>query len=338
MVDSDRNRIQTACLVVLAAGTIAAGLYLLRGVLIPFVLAVFLMYCLDPVIHLLVRRLRLPWLVAFVATVLLCIGVVLVCGVMVTAAIQDMAKHVWDYQSALERFVKTAIESLPLKRAGIDQTTLEADLSKLVRSGATGLLGQTLLGAMSVTTNATLIFVFTSFMLAGRSRLVRGKTDVWFEIERRAQRYILSLFLLSVVTGALVGASLALLGVPFAWMFGFLAFALNFIPNIGAIVATLLPIPLVLLDPTLSVSVKIMVILVPAAIQGMLGYVVQPRLMGKSLNLNPVAILLALVLFGQMWGIPGMFLATPILAVIKILLDHSDYMRPLGGMLSDPEK
>ena len=61
-------------------------------------------------------------------------------------------------------------------------------------------------------------------------------------------------------------------------------------------------------------------IVVPSLIQVLLGYVVQPRIMGKSLNLNPVAILLALVLFGQMWGIPGMFLATPDLPPLQPLL------------------
>ena len=75
-----------------------------------------------------------------------------------------------------------------------------------------------------------------------------------------------------------------ILGVPFAWMFGMLAFLLNFIPNIGSFIATVLPIPVVILNPELSLTVKVLSIVIPTIIQFSIGNLLQPKMMGESLD------------------------------------------------------
>ena len=148
------------------------------------------------------------------------------------------------------------------------------------------------------------------------------------------------MFVVSAMTGILVGTALGLLGIEMALAFGFMAFLLNFIPNIGSIIATLLPLPIVLLTPGISTTTIVLAIALPAAIQGVIGNVVQPRLMSKSLDLHPVAVLLALIVWGKLWGIVGMFLATPLTAVIKILLEKSELTAGaavlLAGRLGEP--
>ena len=131
-----------------------------------------------------------------------------------------------------------------------------------------------------------------------------------------------------------MGLTLLILDVPLAMVFGLLAFLLNFIPNIGSAIATLLPLPVVLVDPQVSALSAILALAIPGAIQGVMGNVVEPRMMGDSLDLHPVAILMSLIFWGMLWGVIGMLLATPITAVLKIFLERFDGSRPLAELMA----
>ncbi len=120
----------------------------------------------------------------------------------------------------------------------------------------------------------------------------------------------------------------------FAWVFALLAFFLNFIPSVGAIVASLLPLPVILLSPDLSIAVRVLAIVLPAIIHFVIGSFVQPKMQGSALDLHPVVIVLALIFFGMIWGVMGAFLATPITAVVRIILGRIPFTRPLAEMLA----
>jgi AI-2 transport protein TqsA len=125
-----------------------------------------------------------------------------------------------------------------------------------------------------------------------------------------------------------------LFGVPMAFTFGVMAFLLNFVPNVGPLVASLLPIPLIVLDPDGSILWMISTICVISGIQLISGNLVEPKIMGNSSDLHPVTILLALMFWGMMWGIIGMFLATPITAAVKIVLERIEQTRPLANLMA----
>jgi AI-2 transport protein TqsA len=146
--------------------------------------------------------------------------------------------------------------------------------------------------------------------------------------------FIVTKTLISAVTGVLVGVTLELLGVELALAFGFFAFLLNFIPTLGSLISTLLPLPVVLMNPELSTTGAILAIAVPGAIHFAIGNLVEPLVMGDSLELHPVALLLSLMIWGAIWGIVGMLLAAPITAVLKILSERIEPTRPLGRMLA----
>ena len=102
----------------------------------------------------------------------------------------------------------------------------------------------------------------------------------------------------------LVGTVLAVLGIDLALVFGLFAFLLNFIPSVGSLIATLLPLPIVLMSPDVSVLVAVLAIGVPGGIQFTIGNVLEPKIMGDALDLHPVAILMALILWGMLWAFP----------------------------------
>jgi AI-2 transport protein TqsA len=153
------------------------------------------------------------------------------------------------------------------------------------------------------------------------------------EIETAVRRYIVTKFAISAVTGMIVWLILDLLGLRMAFVFGLLTFLLNFIPSIGSVVATLLPIPLAVAQFGGNIWPIIGVVAIPGAIQLVIGNAIEPKLLGRGLELHPVTILLALAFWGLLWGYMGMVLAVPMTAIIRIILIRFQTTRAIGDLL-----
>ncbi len=126
---------------------------------------------------------------------------------------------------------------------------------------------------------------------------------------------------------------LALFGLDLALVFGVMAFLLNFIPNVGSIIATLLPLPLAIVQFD-STGMIVGIVVVPGLVQMFIGSGLEPKLMGEGLQLHPVTILLALVFWGLLWGVVGMLLAAPMTAVLRLILERFEMTRPVAGLLA----
>jgi len=128
-----------------------------------------------------------------------------------------------------------------------------------------------------------------------------------------------------------------LFGLDFAILFGLLTFILNYIPNIGSFIATVFPVFIAIFQfETIWPAVWILVILV--LIQQIMGAVVEPRLMGKGLDLSPLVILFFLFFWGWLWGIPGMILAVPIAAIVKIVTSNIPELDFIAVFMSKGKK
>lgn len=152
-------------------------------------------------------------------------------------------------------------------------------------------------------------------------------------ITKDTQTYLGIKTLLSLATATASWLIMKWVGLDFAEFWALLIFFLNYIPNIGAIVATAFPAALALIQfqswwPFLVVTSGII------AIQFIVGNILEPRLLGKSLNLSPLVILFALGLWGAIWGILGMFLSVPITVMMMIVFAHFDTTRPIAVLLS----
>lgn len=158
-------------------------------------------------------------------------------------------------------------------------------------------------------------------------------TGLLADIDTKIKNYILVKTGVSVVTGTLVALILHLLGVELAFVFGLLAVLLNFIPNVGSILATFLPLPVVLVDPTISTPEAVLAIVLPGIMQFMIGNILEPKLLGDSLNLSPVVILFSLTVWTALWGGVGALLAVPITSIIQILCEQLDFTKPIAALL-----
>ena len=325
------RHIQTVCLLALTAIAIGSALYLLRPVLIPFVLAVFLVYAISPAIDAQTRHMGIGRTIAVINTILLGCIVLVLFWLLAWTSVSQMSVNAPVYEKQFYGLLDYAAEELPLEHFGVDPDEISSVL-KLPRDSARSIATKLVSAIMSVLSNGLLVVIFMIFILAGSA--VSPPGGLRAEIEARIKRYALTKVLVSGTTGILVGAVLAILGVDFAFVFGVLAFLLNFIPSIGSVISTLLPLPVIVLSPELGLLAKVLAILIPGVIQFAVGNLIEPKIMGESLDLHPVVILLGLIFFGMIWGIVGMFLATPIVAVIKIVLERIEFTGPVARLLS----
>lgn len=331
-----RERLKVACLLFIASAIFLAIAYVTRDIVVPFVIAVFLNYAISPAVRRLQNSLRIPRLLSTLLTVgsaLVLSGfIVFLSVVSLSGAFHSLEQYhhriielFYDVVHLLNRWL------LPVQ-VTIDSDMLAGSLRKLpflawarsLSSGVLGFFGQTILVAL-----------FFVFLVAG-TRLKRSSADrpgtMAHALNDRIARYLGVKFLTSLLTGVMVGLVLLALRIDLAILFGLLTFLLNFIPSIGSVAATLLPLPVAFLQYGTDWQLWL-ALAIPGAIQFTIGNLIEPRIMGESLGLHPVVVLLALLLWGFLWGIPGMLLAVPITAVLKLLFERDEITAPLARLL-----
>lgn len=157
-------------------------------------------------------------------------------------------------------------------------------------------------------------------------------------IARGIQRYLGVKTVISLATSVLCYSVLVALSIPFAVLWGLLTFFLNFIPTFGSIIAGIFPTVTALavggIDGTPSVEKALTITGCYMAINMVLGYYVEPRVLGRELNLSPLVIVLSVVVWAGLWGIPGAFLSVPMTAALQIVLANTETTRPIAVLLS----
>ncbi len=315
-------------LAILAVVVLAVALNLAQGVMIPFVLAIFVSTTVSPLVDFQVIRWGFPQWLAVTLTMVSVLVLLAVLGLILILAVQTVMAAADDYNEDFAGLTERSLSQLRQWRIEIDQQTLGERFRTRLVEWAKAAVGM----ATGLLSNGALVLIFVAFLLAGRDpHLIRS--GIYAEIESKVRSYIGTKFVLSTVTGLLVWVILALFGLPMAGLFGLLAFLLNFIPSIGSIIATLLPLPVAIAQPWSPWQI-VAVVALPGAVQMTIGNVIEPKLMGKGLNLHPVVILLALTFWGLVWGVVGMVLAVPITATIRIVMMRFVTTRPIGNLLA----
>lgn len=161
-------------------------------------------------------------------------------------------------------------------------------------------------------------------------------SDTFNEITKQIQRYIIAKIGVNLAAGIVVGIVAYLFGLDFPVILGLFTFLFNFIPTIGSAIALILPVLLSLIQFD-SIGSTIAVAIVIGIIQTLFFNVVEPMVIGKRLNLNPLLILIALLIWGYIWGIIGMLLAIPLTAIVKIIISNSKSknLRFLNDLMSE---
>lgn len=189
------------------------------------------------------------------------------------------------------------------------------------------------LGIVQALEYVFIIFLFVLYMLFEDSDIKKEEdsfnnsyataVDLRRLVDQQIQRYIVIKTLISLAVGVAVYIVLGpMLEIKMAHVFAVITFFANFIPNFGAMLATAVPIPMVILDENQTTVSRILAIALPVLIHSIVGNVIEPKVFGDTMELHPVVVLISLSFWYMVWGIPGAILSVPITAVMRIILLH----------------
>lgn len=164
-----------------------------------------------------------------------------------------------------------------------------------------------------------LVLLFTLYLLQdpkGLSQLL-----IHEQIDRQLRRYVALKTLVCLAVGLFSGFVFSLVAPPLAFLVGLLTFVANYIPFLG-LVATILPMPLLLLDPSMSGGARAFAFLLPLAAHMVVANYIEPKVFGRTMELHPVVVLLSLAFWGALWGVMGCLLAIPLTIALRIVFAH----------------
>ncbi len=345
--------IRSFALSVLMILALGAMFYVARAVLLPILLALLLSFLLSPMVRKL-ARLGIPE-AAGAALLLIAIVSLLVFGVYqlwvpATQWVQRLPSSISQIEAKI-RPVKQSVKEINEATKQVEKvTTMKKEAApstvkvEVQRPSLIGVaLNQTLnllatVGAMTILLYFLLasgdLFLLKLVRILPRFEDKKLAVTIVHAVRHDISHYLLTITLINAGLGAAVGVAMFGLGMPNPWLWGVMAAVFNFIPYLGAVASGgILTIVALLTFDTLGQAM-----LVPGVflgLTGLEGFLVTPTIVGRRLTLNPVAIFIWLAFWGWLWGVPGMLLAVPLLAALKIVCDHITPLNAVGEFLGD---
>jgi len=331
---ASRAIIITAALVIIVAGMKQAA-----PLLVPFLLAIFIAVISFP----LMSQLQKSGLSRGLSLTLVMLLVVLIgfgLTVLIGSTLTDFSRTLPDYQSRISAEWGQAIQWL--NDHGISAAENLKGLAD--PAAAMGLISSILKGFGNVLTFSFLIILTVIFILmeaAGltpKVLLMSDQEDAQPANNNFSQVFVVKLrnymsmkTIISMITGLIVAIAMWLIGLDYPVLWGVLAFMLNFVPNIGSIIAAVPAVMLALVQ--LGVSSALLVTAVYVAVNVLIGSVIEPRYMGKGLGLSTLVVFVSLVFWGWVLGPVGMLLSVPLTITVKLALDSEPETQWLGHLL-----
>ena len=321
----------TACCIIVIAGMKSA-----ESILVPFLLSLFIaVICSPPLLWL--KKKGIPngiALLIIISTVILMAAVI---GIIVGSAVGGFREDLPEYQARLTDISNSLF--LKLGELGIP-IEIEQLRGLFNPSVAFSLVGNTLASFGNLMTNAFLILLTVIFILAeevgftDKLGLNKKSSKSLAAIEKftyGVHQYVAIKTLVSLLTGGLILVWLWMLGVDYFVLWGLMAFLLNFIPTLGSILAAVpaVLLALVQLGPSDALLTAIGFVVVNVVV----GNVIEPRVMGKGLNLSALVVFLSLVFWGWVLGPVGMLLSIPLTMTVKIALESFDDTNWIANIL-----
>ena len=333
---------------VIAAAIILLFLYYAAGVVITLLFSILLAYFLDPAVEFL-ERLRLPRTLGAMVMVLVLSAVLAAVGYGLWNRVADFAADWPKYSSQLQRVAATVQGKIQGIEGQVSQIAPTEGAPAVTSRGPSVFQPLILRGIgslyalfLEVTFMPFLIF----FMLAEKRQVWHGTLQL-FPVSRRTQiketledvRDVLRDYLagMTVVTLLVIAASSLFfwaLGMEFPILTGIVSGLLNIVPYIGAVLAWL-PAFLIALTKWSSFGQFAFIAAVLITIHLLALNLVAPKLVGRRVRLNAVAITVSLLFWGWVWGGMGLVLAIPITATLRVICDHTESWKPIGKWLSD---
>ena len=327
------NLVSIASVVIILAAARAA-----QQIVVPFLLAVFIsIIAAAPAAWL--RKKHVPAGVAIAIVIVMMIGLFIGTSLILATSVESFSQTLPTYLDSLKGSTEKLIQGL--NNVGIDVP--EEGFSNVFDPGAAMRLANSIISSLSQLLSHTFLIIITvifmmleSSVFSEKISLIRHNTATTLAnitgFLDSTQRYMAIKALTSLITGICISISMALVGLDYAVLWGFLAFLLNFIPNIGSIIAAVPAVLLALLQ--LGIGSAIAVAAIFLAVNMLIGNVIEPRVMGRGVGLSSLVVFLSLVFWGWLFGPVGMLLSVPLTMLVKFATEVNEDTRWVAILLS----
>lgn len=350
--------VKLASICVIIASVIALLIFA-KGLLLPFVIALLVWYIINAladrlgefrlICHFLPKWGHLMLSAAIITFILLVIG-----GLIAENA-REMTASIPRYQENVgqlyEKFVDPPLDwvtrRFDLREGQLQDRINEAFSSAESGAALTSLITGVISTLSGIAANGFLIVIYVIFLLLEQAFFPKkvaalfpednklGKfQDVMVRINESIHAYFTVKLTVSVLTAVASYIVMLLVGLDFAIFWAFLIFLLNFIPNIGSLVATTFPAVIAVLQFE-TLGPFFVILIGVGTIQVIVGNFVEPKMMGSSLNISSLVVIIALTVWGAIWGVAGMILCVPITVIMMIILAQFPTTRPIAILLSE---
>jgi AI-2 transport protein TqsA len=317
---------------------VVAGMKAAESIVIPFLLSLFLAIISAPAMFWLKEK-GFPTVIAIIIVMLTIAGAGVLISVFIGSSVASFTKDIPKYQQSMQEQFSGLFSWLDKK--GIHLSGKE--LAKQINPGAAmNLVGGMLNSLAGLLKNALMILLTVVFILLEMStfpaKLRAVSKGMKFSIGNMAEvvdnikHYMAMKTFLSLATGLIITFFLWMLGVDYPFLWGLLAFLLNFVPNIGSIIAAVPAVMMALIQ--LGVTSSIMTASCYLVVNLVIGNIIEPRLMGRGMGLSTLVVFLSLVFWGWVLGPVGMLLSVPLTMTVKIALESNHDTRWIALLLS----
>ena len=326
-------------------------LYFAASVLMPIILALLFNFLLAPVVRLL-NKLGIPQTVGAALVLIVTLGALFgAISLLATPAEEWVRAAPQNFHKIEEklRLLRQPIEKIQRATEQIEQATTAGNKdqpTQKVELQGPSLATTVLSGTPGILATTGMVIVLLYFLLASGDSLRRKvvsvnprrqdkkrAVEIMRGLEQDISHYLLTVTLINLSLGACAAIGLYLSGVPNALLWGTMVALFNFAPYIGAITSVIILAAVGLLTfDTLGQALLVPGIV--AALSVIEGQIVTPAILGQRLSLSPVAVFIAMILWGWLWGIPGALLAVPLLASFKIVCEKFEPLQPVATFLA----
>ena len=324
-------------LIVLAAFiVVVAGMKAAESLLVPFFLSLFIaIICSPPLLWM--RSKGLPTWLSLLTIISILVALSVIIGVILGSAINGFTKDLPEYQVKLSALTTQVFDRLGSFGFELDVQQIRDNFQP---AKALGMVGTTLASFGNLMTNFFLILLTVVFILAEevsfsdkllKNTKTRSSIEAMHKFTSSVNQYVAIKTLVSLLTGFLILVWLWILGLDYFVLWGLLAFLLNFIPTFGSVLAAVPAVLLALVQ--LGVGEAGLVAAGFLAVNFGVGSVLEPRIMGKGLDLSALVVFLSLVFWGWVLGPVGMLLSIPLTIMVKIALESFEDTNWIGVML-----
>ncbi len=329
-------RASTVYLFIIALVAVGGVLRLTGEIFIPFVIAILLSFVFSPMATFLTKH-RMPRFLAISLVLIVFLAFGYLGFQIVYTSVQSLLREFPRYQQRFTQLLSDMIMRFDLPSTIISDLEVTRTVGNMVLDLSGNL--------MSFLSGFMLVFIFLLFLLlekpyvrrkmelAVRYETTRRFNRVLIHVTSQIGRYMAVKILVSGLTAVIVYTAFRLIGVDFPFIWAVMTFLFNFIPSIGSIAITVITAIFALVQFLPEWNPIIVTIISMSATQFIIGNILDPKLLGDSLNLSPVVILLSLLMWGWLWGTAGLFLAVPMTVVIKIIFENVPGLEPFGILM-----